>query len=91
MSKNNKLSLDKFNDIEFISSDDENAVYRIVVSSKDLSLKERHKIQRNINNTSVHFFDINDLNNLKQIEAKLHQEAQESNNEKNKRSLFDFL
>jgi len=91
MAKNNKLSLDKFNDIEFVSSNDENAVYRIVVSSKNLTLQERHKIQRNVNDTSVHFFDVEDLNNLKIIEAKLHEEAQLNNKEKNKKSLFDFF
>ncbi|QOG02293.1 hypothetical protein [Flavobacterium sp. MDT1-60] len=91
MAKNNKLSLDKFKNIEFISSNDENAVYRIAISSKDLTLQERHKIQRNINDTVVHFFDVDDLNNLKQIEAKLHQEAQENNKERNKKSLFDLF
>lgn len=91
MAQKNKINLEKFNDIEMISSNDENAVYRVLVtpnSLKKLTLEEKQRLRRSITDTTVQFFDIDDLNRLKKIEHNLHSDFKD---EKQKKSLFSFL
>ncbi len=91
MAQKNKINLEKFNDIEMISSNDENAVYRVLVSPnslKNLTLEEKQKLRRSIINTTVQFFDVEDLNRLKKIEDNIHSNFKD---ERQKKSLFSFL
>lgn len=91
MAHKSKINLEQFNDIEMISSNEENAVYRVQVSQdsiKNLTLEEKQKLKKNFSDTTVLFFDIDDLNKLKEIEQTL---MLNYNEEKQKRGFFHFL
>ncbi|KAF2338027.1 hypothetical protein [Flavobacterium ginsenosidimutans] len=86
-----KINLEKFNAIEMISSNEENAIYRVLVSPnslKNMTAEEKQKLKRNITDTTVQFFDVNDLNRLKKIEEDITCEYKDN---KKKKNLFEFL
>lgn len=94
MGKKIKTNLGKYNDIEFISANEEIAIYRVAIPSKNMSIQERHKILKDVRNTTVHFFNIDDINNLNVIQAKLHEEAklhEDGKVDKSKKSLFNIV
>jgi hypothetical protein len=91
MAQKIKINLERFNDIEMISSNEDNATYRVALSQdslKNLSLEEKQKIRKKISDAVVQYFDVDDLNNLKRIEQELHDDYKQENH---KKSWFNYF
>jgi hypothetical protein len=79
----------KDNYLEIVTSDSEMAVYKRIIPRHGRSAKHLKKVQENSPTATLHFFDIDDFNNLKSIEAELSQSLEGKYS--NKRSVVDIL
>jgi len=88
MSKKSKHNYDISDDLQVISLSDENITYRTNITySKNITLQEKQRIQKNYSDTTVCFFDLDDLNRLKMIERQIYQHS----NEKTKKGILYHL
>jgi hypothetical protein len=83
-----KDKIDNLNDLELISSNNENAVYRIAIPKKDFTLKEKQKILKNAHTATIHYFNLEDFQRLKAIEAEI---IQKLDVQSTKKSFSDYF
>ena len=86
-----KIKTEKNNSIDFVvvSNDNESAVFKRTINRNGRTAKEIKKIEASLTTTTLHYFDKDDFDNLKRIEAELSMVI--ANNFKTKRSIVDIL
>ena len=86
-----KIKTDKNNSIDFVvvSNDNESAVFKRTINRNGRTAKEIKKIEASLPTTTLHYFDKDDFDNLKRIEAEL--SISLIDNYKTKRSIVDIL
>ena len=65
----NKKDQSKLPPFEVLEENDERVVFKRVLPRNNRSKKEQWEIEMQLPKLSLHYFDLEDLNNLKQIEA----------------------
>lgn len=88
-----KMANSNLLDFEIVSSNEDMAVFKRIVSKKGKSPIQVKKIEQNMPTTTLHYFDKKDFEALKEIETKIFSQMSQVNDDKysHKSSIMEYI